>query len=396
MFEVSPSCKDIWDSLQLLGIWLERNDYRAYDPFDGLLSYLRPLTFRRRFPQQVLQQAVRRNPFNLRPLLGIKPQQSSKGMGFIMTGYAQLYALTGDERYHAKADFCLQWLTDNASPGFRGACWGNAFDYISRGSDIPKGAPTIVWSGLIGHDLITSYQILKDERYLALAHRVAEFILNEIPRVSTPKGLCLSYVADAELPVHNSNLLGARLLAEVYRETSDKRFLDLAVQAVEYGIACQRPDGSWYYGEDPMYHWVDNWHTAYNLDALLGYQVSTGDNRFDAAIRKGFAFYEQHFFRPDGAPKYYWDRDYKYDIQSSSQSIDTLTLFGTVYRRPELYELALRVARWTIRNMQDTTGYFYLWKNSWFTNKTPTIHWGAATMFHALAHLLLKESRRER
>jgi hypothetical protein len=127
----------------------------------------------------------------------------------------------------------------------------------------------------------------------------------------------------------------------------------------------------------------------------LGYQLSTGDTRFDAAIRKGFAFYEQHFFRPDGAPKYYWDRDYKYDIQSSSQSIDTLTLFGTVYRRPELFDLALRVARWTIRNMQDEEGYFYLWKNKWFTNTTPTIHWGAATMFHALAHLLLKDTRRE-
>jgi len=34
-------------------------------------------------------------------------------------------------------------------------------------------------------------------------------------------------------------------------------------------------------------------------------------------------------------------------------------------------------------------GYFYLWKNKWFTNRTPTFHWGATTMFHALSHLLL-------
>jgi hypothetical protein len=395
MYEVSAARKDLWDSLQLLDSWLVKHEYRSYDPFDGLLSYLRPLTFHRRFPQQVLQQFVRRNPFNVRPLLGIQPHQSTKGMGFLMAGYAQLHALTGEATYRTKADFCLQWLTDHTSEGYHGACWGNAFDYISRGSDIPKGAPTIVWSGLIGHHLITSYRILNDERYLALARRVAEFVVNDIPRVSTPRGLCLSYVTDAELPVHNANLLGARLLAEVYRETGEQDLLTLAGQAAEYSAGCQLPEGSWYYGEDPMYHWIDNWHTAYNLDALLGYQTSTGDTRFDPAIRKGFAFYEQHFFRPDGAPKYYWNRDYKYDIQSSSQGIDTLTLFGATYARPDLYDVAVRVARWTIRNMQDSEGFFYLWKNRWFTNTTPTIHWGAATMFHALAHLLLKDAIRE-
>lgn len=386
---------EIWNSLATLDAWLERNDYKGYDPFDGLSSYLRPLTLYKRFPQQVLQQAVRRNPFNLRPLLGIRPQQSTKGMGFLMAGYARLFLLTKDARYRAKADFCLQWLVDHASPGYPGACWGNAFDYISRGSDIKKGAPTIVWSGLIGHALIVSYRLLGDQRYLELARKVGEFILQGIPRVTTDRGLCLSYVADAELPVHNANLLGARLLAEVYRETSDTVCRDLARQAVDYSVACQLPDGSWYYGEDPMFHWIDNWHTAYNLDALLDYQRATGDDRHDGAIRRGLAFYEKHFFRENGAPKYYWDRDYKYDIQSSSQSIDTLTLFSVAYDRPDLLELAKRVARWTITTMQDPEGFFYLWKNAWLTNKTPTIHWGAATMLHALAHLLYEDNARE-
>ena len=72
-----------WQSLQRLDRWLVEHDYKAYDPFDGLSSFLRPLTFYKKFPQQVLQQAVRRNPFNLRPLLGIKPHISTKGMGFL-------------------------------------------------------------------------------------------------------------------------------------------------------------------------------------------------------------------------------------------------------------------------------------------------------------------------
>jgi hypothetical protein len=35
--------------------------------------------------------------------------------------------------------------------------------------------------------------------------------------------------------------------------------------------------------------------------------------------------------------------------------------------------------------MQDDTGYFYYRKYPLITNKTPTLHWGQATMFAALA-----------
>src|SRR5215831_19861566 len=51
--------------------WLEENDYRGYDTFDGLSArFLRPLTFETRLLRTVLLQGVRRFPLNTRPLLG--------------------------------------------------------------------------------------------------------------------------------------------------------------------------------------------------------------------------------------------------------------------------------------------------------------------------------------
>jgi rhamnogalacturonyl hydrolase YesR len=384
-----------WQSLQRLDRWLVGHDYKGYDPFDGLSSFLRPLTFYKRFPQQVLQQFVRRNPFNLRPLLGIKPHVSTKGMGFLAGGYLDLAQVTGEERYRERTRWAFDWLMSNNSPGYTGYCWGNAFDYISRGSDIPMHAPTVVWSGLIGHEFVEAWRTVHDQRYLDVVRDVARFIVTDLPRFAVPNGVCISYVADAELYVHNANLLGARMLAEAYKETGEREYLDIATNAVRASALSQLPNGAWYYGEDPMYHWIDNWHTAYNLDAILGYQLNSGNTEFQPVLDKGLKFYVDHFFTPDGGPKYYWDRAYKFDIQSSSQAIDTLTLFSRHFRRPDLLELAEKVARWTIANMQDSTGYFYLWKNSWFTNRTPTMHWGAATMFHALAHLLRERTTRE-
>lgn len=376
-------------SLLSLQTWLEDSRYCAYDPFDGLGSYLRPLAFGLKTPQQMLQQAIRRSPFNLRPVLGIGTHTSTKGMGFLASGYLKLYRLTQDQRCRSQAISALTWLTDHASKGHSGFCWGNAFDYISRGFYLPKGSPTLVWSALIGHQFLEAFRVLGDSRYLDVAKSVGSFITKDLGKIPQAQGICLSYICERETAVHNANLLGARFLAELFSETGDPALFDLAREAARYSALSQRPNGSWYYGEEAKFHWIDNWHTAYNLDSLLDFQRNSGSSEFETQMIKGLDFYVRHFFRADGAPRYYWDRDYRFDIQSCSQSIDTLTLFAGHLKRRDLMDLAGRIGVWTACHMQDQSGYFYLWKDRRFTNKTPTFHWGGTTMFHALAHFLL-------
>src|SRR5258707_78620 len=87
----------IYGSIKKLSIWLEKNDYRGYDTFDGLSArFVRPLTFENKFLKQVLQQAVRRFPINMRPVLGIPRAHSSKGMGFLARGFIRLHQTTGN------------------------------------------------------------------------------------------------------------------------------------------------------------------------------------------------------------------------------------------------------------------------------------------------------------
>ena len=91
-------------------------------------------------------------------------------------------------------------------------------------------------------------------------------------------------------------------------------------------------------------------------------------------------------FLPDGTPRYYNYKTLPLDIQCSSQAIDTLVFFHD--RDPRGLPLAAKVAQWTITHMQDRTGYFYYRRYSpWLVNKTPTLHWGQATMLCALAGL---------
>src|ERR1700761_3959652 len=259
----------IFASILRLADWLQKNDYRGYDTFDGLNSrFVRPLTFETNFLRTVLQQGVRRFPLNTRPILGIPRDYSSKGMGFLARGFLRLHDVTGDAGWADKAKFALQWLIDNKSQGFKHACWGNHFDYQSRSFYLPKGVPTVVWTSLIGHAFLDGYEHLEKEEYLQVAKSACQHILFELDTFIDGEGACISYIPTQNKQVHNASTLGASLLARTYSFIGNDSYRDLAQRAIQYTAQHQRPDASWYYGEAANLHWIDNFHTAYVLDCF--------------------------------------------------------------------------------------------------------------------------------
>ena len=377
----------LYESIRRLCDWLERNDYRGYDTFDGLNArFVRPLTFESKFLRTVLQQGVRRFPLNTRPLLGIQKSQSTKGMGFVARGFMRLYTCTGDQIWRDKAESALQWLIENQSKGYSGACWGNHFDYQSRSFYLPKGVPTVVWTSLIGHAFLDGYDHFKKEQYLQIAVSACEHILRDLNTYPDGEGACISYVPGLNSQIHNANTLGGSLLARTYSYTRNEEYFVLARKAMQYTAQYQQPNASWWYGEKANLHWVDNFHTAYVLDCFKHYAESAGDNRFDQNMMRGYEYWKSTFFLSDGTPRYYNYKVLPLDIQCCSQAIDTLVFFCD--RDPEGLPLALKVAQWTIKNMQDRSGYFFYRRYSpWLVNKTPTLHWAQATMLCALSGL---------
>jgi hypothetical protein len=379
---------EVRESICKLVEWLERNDYRGYDAFDGLNArFLRPLTLNSKLLRTVLQQGVRRFPINLRPILGIAPSRSTKGMGFLARGFLRLHDVTGDTSWWEKAEHALAWLMENKSPGYSGACWGNHFDYQARGDFyLPKGVPTVVWTSLIGHAFLDAHARCPQNGVLGVAVSACEHILRDVNTSVEGDAVCISYTPIHDSQVHNANTLAAGLLARTHSYARNESYRALAEKAIRYTARHQRPDGSWYYGEAPYRRWIDNFHTAYVLDSFKHYIASTGDERFEQNLTKGYEYWKNTFFLEDGTPKYYHHKTRPIDIQCCSQAIDTLAFFHD--RDPESLSLALKVANWTIRHMQDSSGYFYYRRYSQtLVNKTPTLHWGQATMLCALAGL---------
>ncbi len=176
------------------------------------------------------------------------------------------------------------------------------------------------------------------------------------------------------------------MLARTAKFTKDTTCMDVAKEAMIYSCSRQLPDGAWYYGEERNMYWIDNFHTGYNLDSLKCYVESSGDQTFEGHLKRGFEFYKSHFFEASGRPKYYHNRAYPIDSQCASQAIETLANLSDI--DGDSLGLAIRVANWTIDNMQDKRGFFYYRQYPFIKAKTPMFHWAQATTYRALNLLL--------
>ncbi|MEO8676537.1 MAG: hypothetical protein ABI569_13230 [Casimicrobiaceae bacterium] len=372
------------ETIRELQDWVESHDYKGYEPFDGLSSWLRPLTFEKSLPLRLLQQFVRQSPINVRPMVGVRPQESTKGRGYMALGYLTLYKIDQRQEYLEKAVACLEWLDKHKVPRFAHHSWSNHFDFAGRGGTYTSNDPIIVWTSSIGHAYVDAFEATGKPWFLQIARSVCDWIM-ELPRERTSRGDCLSYLADQQITIHNANMLGAAILARTANHCGNEEYRRVARSAMEYSCTRQRSDGSWWYAEEDKFHWIDNFHTGYNLDSLKHYIDATGDAEFRSNLDKGLEFFVAHFFESDGCPRYYHDRKYPVDIQCAAQAIDTLATFGAT--SPRYVELAQKVTAWTIDNMRDQRGYFYYRKYPLVTSKTPMLHWGQATMFKGLCQL---------
>ena len=380
------------ESLGRLEKWIESHDYKGYEPFDGLTSFLLPLTGNSRTARQVLQQAVRRSPLNLRPFLGVKPLDSTKGRGYVAWGYLKRYRLTNDAIFREKALDCLDWLDKNRSPLYPGHSWGNHFTYSSRSGHIPKDVSTVVWTGLIGQVFLEAYALFGRPRDLEIIGSIADWVM-ALPREDTDRGSCLSYIMPSQRSIHNSNMIGAAFLAGAAVASGTLRVSTGRPRAMEYSCARQRTDGAWFYGDEEKHHWIDVFHTGYNLDALRRYQDASGDRASRSNWKEDTRISSGTSSSPDGRVRYYHNKAKPIDIQCASQAIDTLCLFAG--DDPGAGTMAMKTAQWYIQRMQDRDGHFYFRHYTrGVNNKAAMIHWGQATMHKALAHLALVADRK--
>lgn len=394
---------NVIDSLCKLRNYCEKEDFKGWDPYDGLSSRLfQAVPFLRKSDvcRLVMIQGFKRFPLNLRRIAMIPKEHNAKGIALFLSGYCNLYRIVSESHGVSplgsgagileKIHYLARKLLEMRSEGdWHGACWGYNFDWQSRRSFLfPKNTPTVVATSFCVTALLDAYGITGEKEYLDTALSSAQFVINDLHRtpMGDDGGFIFSYSPlKGNDTVYNASILGAKILALCYHHTRNEEYLRLASSTIRACCECQREDGAWAYGMLPVQSWVDSFHTGYNLDGIHTYREVTGDTSFDTYFDKGFRYYIDNFFEADGCPKYYDNRKYPIDIHCPGQLFVTLS---TTHRFDEYAPLAQKVAAWTIRNMQASQGYFYYQLKRGISSRIPYMRWSNAFMFNALSHYL--------
>lgn len=379
---------DISHAVLALLDYCRRQGFAGHDPYDALDSRLFNATpFRHsKICRLVLTQALKRLPFNLRPLLLIQKEQNPKALALFLAAGHKLSKLgiPGTENIAGEMVRRLEALR---SKGTTYWCWGYSFPWQTRTIIVPRGEPNLVCTAFVAEALLDAYEKTRESRLLDMANSAGQYILKELYWTDRDGTASFSYpLQGMRSKVHNANFLGAALLCRLYRHTGYRQSLEPALKVVRYSAARQRENGAWDYGELSTQGWADNFHTGYNLCALRSIARNAETTEFDAIIRRGFEFYRNHFFRDDGAPKYFHDRTYPIDAHSVAQSIITLLAFRDFDAINA--DLAHIVANWAIENMRDREGYFYYQVKPFYKNRISYMRWTQAWMLLSLSTLL--------
>jgi len=374
----------VWNSILKLDIWISKNGWAGWDPYDvkgsRLSMKLQRCPVLWRIP--TLEQG---HPVLIRKLFGVRPQVNAKAMGLLASSYVNLYQTEECTSYLEKAKQCIDWLIENPSQGYAGLCWGYPFDWQSR-VFVPKGTPSGVVSSTCGHAFWKFYQLTGERRYLEFCESICKFYLNDLNiDVVDDNRICFSYTPVDSFHVHNANLFIAESLIRVGTEIGNSEFVQMGIKALNYTLAEQNPDGSFYYWGPPdeLLYNIDHYHTGFVLRALHSIYRTTKERVLFHKIEKCYHHYLENLFVDNMIPKLKPNSVYPINIHSCAEAILCLSELNEDF--PEGLETLDRTATWTIENMQDRKGHFYYMIYSKRTIKIPYIRWAQAWMLLALS-----------
>lgn len=360
--------------------YVKKEDYKGYDLFDGLNSKLFKHTFlyKSRFFRLCLIQFCKRSPINFRKLLFVEKSFNPKGGALFLLGLLNIYQKTGENIYKTEAENIFARLKECAIKREKGIGFGYNFDWQARAFFVPMGTPNVVTSVYVGEAFLEYFRLFNDQNAYDMAKEIADFIVNEMIMKETETELCFNYIPKKDAEVHNANLLAARYL------TNFDGFENLVKKSVKFSIKDINDDGSWAYGTKPFHRWVDNFHTAFNIESLA--KICPDNDIY----KKVVDYFIENLFDETGLPKYYNNKLYPIDIHVIAEDLIVIKSLLQNNQNPKI-KLITEKLDLLLQEFQDKKGFFYYQKTKKHICKIPYIRWNQAWVFYALSVVLQKE-----
>lgn len=383
----------IEDSLIKLQKYIEGESYKGYDPYDTLMSFI-PFVRINKWLAIIATQVQKRNPINIRPLLGIKKDYNPKGLGLMLHAYSILQQKQPSKDYSQQIQLLIHLLKELSTKGYSGYCWGYNFGWCSPEKYLKPYSPTSVATAFIIKGFYEAYKVNPTEEIKSIILSASDFILCDLACTEDDDGICYSYSTEKKDICYNASLLAGEILAINYAITKNEAIKNKCHQLVNYVVHKQHNDGHWAYSKNSSNgneRTQTDFHQGFVLESISNIvnHCQIKDETIEKSLNKGCNYYILEQFESSGRSLFRIPKQYPTDIHYQAQGI--ITLCRLKNNSTELHSFAKSIAEWTIENMQSKKGFFYYRVYKWFKDKTSYIRWGQAWMFLALAELIEEE-----
>ncbi|MCA9407120.1 MAG: hypothetical protein H6755_01285 [Candidatus Omnitrophica bacterium] len=395
-------------TLQQLYQYVKQENFSGWDPFDGLNSvyFKESFFYKSEFLRLCWIQLFKQSPLNLRSALKVPKSLNPKGAALFLSGLVNLHEATAEQHYLTDAQELFQQLIRLQLNTKTGIGWGYNFDWQAKAFFVPEGTANVVTTVFVGQALLDYWKWADQKQREEIKNiilGVVNFIYNEMIIWQTESQLCFAYIPQKKTEVHNANLMTAAFLARVLTFSDIKKSIPLdlkalIIKAVEFSTEDIDDDGYWPYGTMDHHRWMDNFHTAFNLQALLQIKDSLKLTDYDNTIEQVYHYYIWELFLEDSRPKYYHNKLFPVDIHTIAEAIILLTqVLSKKYNNRDgeniFTQQNISQSKELLKNLQqyvedeffNEQGYFYYQQGKYLKNKIPYMRWSQAWMFKALA-----------
>ena len=379
--------------------WLERYGETSYDHqsyYAGKLGrgakalyYLRPLLGTAAVAPMVFSEAFLPSARSL----FWKPQRFPIADAHYAMGFAFLAAIYGTEKHYLKAVHFLEVLEETRCRGYEEYCWGYPFHWVTRTGTMREGTPLITTLPYVYEAFAQVYAIDKNEKWRRILRSIAEHGFKCYRDKETgPNSMSCAYTPAPDDPcgVVNASAYRAFLLTKAAHDFSDSRYMEAGERNLNFVLASQNADGSWFYSMDGERDFVDHFHTCFVMKALAKIEQLTGCARIRSAIERGVAYYVKNLFDANGLPLPFSRRPrmtvYRKELYDYAECINLgALLYG---RFPELDAIVDGVVADVLKRWQKSDGAFRARQLLVGWDNVPMHRWAQSQLFRSFAFLL--------
>jgi hypothetical protein len=322
-----------------------------------------------------------------------KPQRFPIADAHYAMGFAFLARIFGEDKYYRRAVHFLEVLQETRSRRYEDYCWGYPFDWQTRAGTMTEGTPLITTVPYAYEAFSQVYTIDQDRKWLRIMRSIAEHAFGSYRDVETgPNSGSCGYTPAPDDPagVVNASAYRAFLLTKAGIELSEPKYLEAARRNMNFVIASQNADGSWYYSTDGHRDFVDHFHTCFVMKALAKIEQLTGSPQCRSAIERGVRHYVRNLVDGDGLPVPFSKRPrmtvYRRELYDYAECINLGVLLNG--RFPKMDQILSNVVTEVVGRWHKRDGSFRARQLLVGWDNVPMHRWAQSQMFRSLSFLL--------